>query len=384
MQLNKEKLGCYIEQIERRNTYLKYGIDDVRGVSNNKELMTSKADLTNRSFNKFHIVYPNEFVFNRRTTRMGEKIGLGFNNTNETFIFTEDYVHFAIKESAKQKLLPYYLYIFFNRPEFDRYARYNSWGSSTEFFSWEDMCDVEIELPDITVQQKYVDIYMGLKENIEFLENQIKSLRKACFLVIPENKNSNKIQIGSFVKLYNENCNISDLTINDVSGINRDKEFFEPSKQIGVDTSKYKIVPPNYFACNLMHVGRDIVLPIALNTTNSNKIVSPAYTVFSINNNIEIISEYFLMIINSEEKDRFFWFNTDSSIRDGMDWDVFCNMEIPVPKIEIQKKYVDIFKAKISLKAELNRLKQIQKNICPILIKGSIEEAKRCEVAKVG
>lgn len=382
MQLNKTKLGFLIEQITETNNELLYGLNDVMGMTISKDLIPTKADLSDTKLDNFIIVKPKEFVYNPRTH--GYRIGLGFNNTEKCFLISWNNIAFKIKEEAKNIILPEYLYIYFNRDEWDRAACFDSWGSSTEVFSWDSLCDMQIELPSIEVQQKYVDIYMSLKANIEFLENQIKSLIKACFLVIPENKNSNKIQIGSFVKLYNENCNISDLTINDVSGINRDKEFFEPSKQVGVDTSKYKIVPPNYFACNLMHVGRDIVLPIALNTTNSNKIVSPAYTVFSINNNIEIISEYFLMIINSEEKDRFFWFNTDSSIRDGMDWDVFCNMEIPVPKIEIQKKYVDIFKAKISLKAELNRLKQIQKNICPILIKGSIDEVKRCEVAKVG
>ena len=73
--------------------------------------------------------------------------------------------------------------------------------------------------------------------------------------------------IGRFVETYIEVCGISDLSTDDVSGVNRDKEFFEPSKQVGTDTSKYKVVPPNYFACNLMHVGRDVVLPVALNHT---------------------------------------------------------------------------------------------------------------------
>ena len=68
----------------------------------------------------------------------------------------------------------------------------------------------------------------------------------------------NKQRIGDFIEVYNKRCEISNLTVNDVSGINRDKEFFEPSRQVGANTSKYKIVPPGYFACNLMHVGREI------------------------------------------------------------------------------------------------------------------------------
>lgn len=153
-----------------------------------------------------------------------------------------------------------------------------------------------------------------------------------------------KIKIGKLIEPYNQKCNIPNLTVNDVSGINRSKEFFEPSKQVGKDTSNYKVVPPRYFACNLMHVGRDIVLPISYNHSNVNKIVSPAYNVFKIIRNDLILDEYFFMYLKSDEKDRYFWFNTDSSVRDGMDWETFCDVEIELPSIDVQKKYVNIYK----------------------------------------
>lgn len=152
-----------------------------------------------------------------------------------------------------------------------------------------------------------------------------------------------KKKIGTFVEQYNEACGIAKLTLDDVSGINRDKEFFEPSKQVGADTSKYKVVPPDYFACNLMHVGRDVVLPIALNHSGKKKYVSPAYTVFKIKDESMILREYFFLLLNSKERDRYFWFHTDSSVRDGMEWGVFCDLEIEIPDISVQKKYVDIY-----------------------------------------
>ena len=153
----------------------------------------------------------------------------------------------------------------------------------------------------------------------------------------------NNIRIGDYVTLIKEKCSISNLTPDDVSGINRDKEFFEPSKQVGGDTSNYKIVPPGCFACNLMHVGRDCVLPIALNRTDKNKIVSPAYTVFKLNENDKILVEYFFILLNSQERDRYFWFHCDSSVRDGMEWSSFCDIKLEIPSIEIQKKYVAIY-----------------------------------------
>ena len=152
----------------------------------------------------------------------------------------------------------------------------------------------------------------------------------------------NRCNIGKYIELYKEACNNPNLTVYDVSGVNRDKEFFEPSKQVGQDTSKYKIVPPNYFACNLMHVGRDELLPIALNHTDANKYVSPAYTVFKIVENDALLHEYFFLMLKSDERDRYFWFHTDSSVRDGMSWTDFCELEIELPPLPIQQKYVDV------------------------------------------
>lgn len=152
-------------------------------------------------------------------------------------------------------------------------------------------------------------------------------------------------KIGNLIEEFTKTCDDPDLTPNDISGINREKEFFEPSKQVGADTSKYKIVPPDYFACNLMHVGRDKVLPISLNYTAHDKIVSPAYTVFRITEKAPLLKEYFFLMMKSSERDRMFWFHTDSSIRDGMPLADFGNIKILLPPIEIQKKYVAIYHA---------------------------------------
>lgn len=157
----------------------------------------------------------------------------------------------------------------------------------------------------------------------------------------------NKIKLGKYIELYSERCNIPNLTNDEVSGVNKDKEFFEPSNQIGSDTSKYKIVPPHYFACNLMHVGRDVVLPIAYNHSGKNKVVSPAYFVFKFKENDELLSDYFFLYLKSDERDRYFWFNTDSSVRDGMAWEEFINVDIELPPIDIQQKYVDLYKSMV-------------------------------------
>ena len=190
-----------------------------------------------------------------------------------------------------------------------------------------------------------------------------------------------RIKLGKYIELHSEKCNISNLSNNDVSGVNKDKEFFEPSNQIGRDTSKYKIVPPGYFACNLMHVGRDVVLPIAYNHSGKNKIVSPAYQVFRFVENDELSSEYFFLCLKSSERDRYFWFNTDGSVRDGMLWEAFTEVEIKIPSLEVQQKYVDVYNAMLLNQQSYERGLEDLKLVCDAYI----EDLRRqipCEVIR--
>ena len=190
-----------------------------------------------------------------------------------------------------------------------------------------------------------------------------------------------KYKIGEFVEPYSQRCGISDLIPEQVSGINIDKEFFEPAKQVGENTSNYKIVPPDYFACNLMHVGRDYALPVAINHSDKDKYVSPAYTIFKLKDENLVLKEYFFILLKSSEKDRYFAFHTDSSIRQGLPWEDFCDIDITLPSIEQQRKYVDVYLAlQNNLAAYQSKVEEL-KLVCD----GYIEELRRknpCE--KIG
>lgn len=170
MRSSYKQLGEYIEIVSRVNSDLKYGIDDVRGCSNTKKMMQTRANLIGRTYEKFIVLKPQEFVFNRRTTRNGERIGMAYNDTDREYIFTNDYVAFRVKKECLSELLPEYLYLFFCRDEFDRYARYKSTGSATEFFNWEDMCAVPLEIPHIKFQKTVVKAYKTLINRIELKE----------------------------------------------------------------------------------------------------------------------------------------------------------------------------------------------------------------------
>ncbi len=171
------KLGTgLIERVERYNTDGKFDIKSVRGVSNTKEVIKTRANVTGRDFSSFLVLWHHEFVFNRRTTRNGERLGLGFNDGAEPLLFTNDYVMFRVTNN--EELLPEYLYLCFKRDEFDRYVRWDSWGSATEFFNWENMLQVQIPVPPIEVQQAIVDIFKCAKES-KAISTEAEKLRKA-------------------------------------------------------------------------------------------------------------------------------------------------------------------------------------------------------------
>lgn len=191
----------------------------------------------------------------------------------------------------------------------------------------------------------------------------------------------NKYKLGALMVPYSKKCGIPNLTPYQVSGVNRDKEFFEPSHQVGEDTSKYQVVPPCHFACNLMHVGRDRVLPIAYNHSKKDKYVSPAYTVFSLKEGCGVLDDYFFIMLKCEEQDRYFWFHADASVRDGMSWSDFCDVEITVPDLPTQQKYVDIYNAMVANQQSYERGLEDLKLVCD----GYIEDLRRrvpCE--KIG
>ena len=178
MELTKYKLGELIELSEERNFDGQITIHSVRGISTKKEFIETKADMDGVSLNSYKIVYPNFFAFVPDTSRRGDKISLSINKSNNVFLVSS--ISIVFKISRTHILLPDYLFMYFNRPEFDRYSRFNSWGSARETFSWEEMCDIDIVLPPIEIQKKYVDVYNSMVENQTAYEKGLEDLKLVC------------------------------------------------------------------------------------------------------------------------------------------------------------------------------------------------------------
>lgn len=378
MALTKYKLGDLIQESFRKNENLFFDISYVRGISNSKQITETKASVDSTVIRKFYVVKPGEFIYNPRTTRMGDKVGLVYNNGNIPLLFSFNNIAFYIRETAKNIIIPEYLYMFFNRSEFDRYAMINGWGSATELFSFSEMCNLTINLPPYPVQQKYVDIYNAMLANQQSYEHGLDDLKLTCDAYIEKCKTSSDyFSLSELIEEFDERN--TNLICNAAFGVNKEKQFM-PTVASGDDLSKYKVVRKGQFACNLMHVGRDITIPVAFNNSTDFLVVSPAYLTFQTKSNL-ILPEYLLMWLSRDEIGRYAWYLCDASIRGSMEKKRFLEIAIPVPPIKEQQALVELFSALSIRKELLNKLRLQVKSLCPILIKGSIEEGMRTNEA---
>ena len=202
MALKKYKLGELIQLEDERNSQGLYSLDDVKGISIQKIFIETKADMQGVSLTPYILVKPDFFAYVTVTSRNGEKITLAHNTTENTYIVSSSYVVFSIKRN--DLLLSDYLFMYFNRPEFDRYSRFNSWGSARETFSWEDFCDIEIDLPPLDIQQKYVDVYNAMLANQQNYERGLEDLKLVCDGYIEDlRRNMPCEKIGGYIEERN-------------------------------------------------------------------------------------------------------------------------------------------------------------------------------------
>lgn len=182
-------------------------------------------------------------------------------------------------------------------------------------------------------------------------------------------------KLGEIVELVDKRNKSLEST--EVLGISIDKEFMPSvANTIGTDLSNYKLISKNIFACNPMHVGRDERLPVSLYLRETPAVVSPAYFMFKIKNEDEVLPEFLMLLFKREEFDRNCWFRTDGSVRGGITWDDICEIKLPVPPLNEQQKIVDTYNAitnRIQIKQKINE--NLEKTAQAIYKKMFIEDA---------
>lgn len=362
------RLGDYIEQCDERNVEGRYALENVRGISTDKVFIPTKANMDGVSLNSYKVVNTGCFAYVADTSRRGDKIALALNLTLNPYLISSIYTTFRTRNN--NDLLPEYLFLLLSRSEFDRYARFNSWGSARETFDWSELYRVEIPLPSIEMQRELVDTYNGLKSLAEQNEALIPRLSAVCQAYIVDCRAKYpSVPLGKYIEQLDKRNSYGALTIADVQGISTDKCFILTKANMdGVSVLSYKIVAPSEFVYVADTSRRGDKMALALNSSDKDILVSSIYTVFrSIDKSI-LLPEYLFLLFNRPEFDRYTRFNSWGSARETFDWNEMCRVQIPLPPIDVQQAIVDVYHCMERAKQIATTAREKLKTLCPALV----------------
>ena len=369
MSANKTKwvrLGDYIELCEERNSEGKYTIDDVRGISTDKKFIPTKANMDGVSVSSYKVVAPFMFAYVADTSRRGDKIALALNTSEESYLISSIYTVFKTSES----ILPQYLYMLLSRTEFDRYSRFNSWGSARETFDWSELCRMEIPLPSISIQRELVNTYNGLKSLAEDNEALIAPLTQACeALVVDCKRKYNEVELGEYIKSCDERNSEGKYREQDCVGVNINKEL---NIMRGTLESKkfelFKMVSPRLFVYNPRGSRK---LGLGFNNTKRTFITTFNNITFKVSSK-NLLDEFLYTLLSRKEFDRNAEFRSWGSSTEVFSWSELCRVKIPLPPPDVQQSIVNLYHCIEEAKRIAAEAREQMRTLCPALIQKAI------------
>ena len=227
-------LGDYINLVDLRNREL--GITNLLGVSIEKRFIPSIANIVGTDLSSYKVVKNGQFAYGPVTSRNGEKISIALLN-GEDCIISSSYTVFEV--TRKDELDPEYLMLWFSRPEFDRYARYRSHGSVREIFGWDELCAVELPVPNIEKQRKIVKAYKTITDRIA-LKQRINDNLEAILMTVYNDKVADNSEITTTSPLGSLCKQITDGKHGDCESEDNSGYFFVSVKDIINGCIEYK------------------------------------------------------------------------------------------------------------------------------------------------
>jgi len=365
MGLSKHKINELISVCDERNSY---GYTNFCGLNINKEFMPTWANTEGLDESKYKVVRKKRFVFSGMQTGRDECIRISMYNGAEPIIVSPAYTTFEV--TREDLVIPEYFFMLFLSKEKDRFGAFCSDGSIRSNLDWERFCDFDITLPSIDQQRKYVDVYLSLQNNLATYQSKVDDLKLVCDGYIENLRRKIPIEkIGQFIKPCDERN--SELSIKLAQGITNDKEFANP-KQVAVAETSAKIVRRGQFAYNRATTRNGEKISIAYRP-GEDCVVSSAYQVFEISAKDKLFPEYLMMWYKRTEFDRYARYMSKGSAHEFFEYEDMEEVQIPIPSLEIQKAIVSIYNTYKERKAIAAQLKEQLNNLCPILIKGSLQ-----------
>ncbi len=370
MGLTKYKLGELISACDERNSF---GIKEFYGLNINKEFMPTVANTEGLDESKYKVVRKQRFVFSGMQTGRDVCIRISMYNGDNPIIVSPAYTTFEILR--KDIVLPEYFFMLFLSKEKDRFGAFCSDGSIRSNLDWERFCDFELTLPSIEQQRKYVDVYLALQNNLAAYQSKVEELKLVCDGYMDQlKKKCGKVKVGGFIEQYDERNTKGEHGVDAVMGISTEKAFIDTKANMnGVSLDSYKVVMKDSFVYVPDTSRRGDKMAIALNRGEKPLLVSSIYTTFRSKDTQKLLPDYLFMFFDRPEFDRYARFNSWGSAREVFTMDDMNDVRIPIPDISVQKEIVNIHKCYIERQRIAAKLKEQLNNLCPILIKGSLE-----------
>jgi type I restriction enzyme S subunit len=363
-----KRLGDYIQLVDNRNKDL--AVINLLGINITKNFMPSVANVSETDLSKYKVIQKGQFAYSAMQVGRDETIRLALYSDIEPAIISPAYL--VIESKDETELIPEYMMMWFQRPESDRYGWFISDSSVRASLEWERFSDIEIPIPNIEEQKKYVALYKGLLNNQKVYENSLEDLQLICDTYI-ENliKTEEPKLLGNYIQQSDERN--TDLEIDFLQGVSTSKVLINSkANTTGVSFHNYKIVRNGQFVYVADTSRRGDKIALAMNSA-SDCIVSAIYTVFEVIKTGKLLPEYLYLFFQRTEFDRYARFNSWGSARETFDWTEMCNVKLPIPDIKIQEAIVTIYHTLETRKKINAQLKDSIKPLCPVLMRGVVE-----------
>jgi type I restriction enzyme S subunit len=369
--MSYKRIGNYIHLVDNRNKDL--AVTDLLGINITKNFMPSVANTSESDLSKYKIIHKGQFAYSAMQVGRDETIRLALYAQEKPAIISPAYL--VIEVNDENEFLPEYMMMWFQRPESDRYGWFISDSSVRASLDWERFCEIQIPIPDIDEQRKFVALYNGLLTNQKTYANSLADLQLICDTYI---ENLIKIEepkpLGEYIeKVDNRN---EDSSIKDVMGMSVLKEFRTPSVKVNMSNlSNYRIVNYNEFGY-VQTTNNEKVLIVCLSKFKHPIIISSIHVVFKVKDEKQLLPEFLQMFFKRKEIDRYARFHSWGSARETFDWTDMCNVNLPIPDIKVQEAIVTIYHTLEKRKRINEQLKNTIKPLCPVLMRGVVESMK--------
>ena len=394
MKSNYKKLAPYIRLVDIRNTSdERY---DLLGVSVDKHFIKSIANTIGTDWRTYKVIQKGQFCYIPDTSRRGDKMGIALLTDYDIALVSQAYTVFEIIN--QEQLLPEYLNLWFKRPEFDRYARFHSHGSVREIFDWEEMCNVELPIPEIEEQRKIVEAYKTIEKRIALkrkindnLESQARAIFHRYFI---QDNDEKQYKAGTF----------NDLVLETVGGDWGDAETTDSTKRTRVRCIRGADIPAMNLGCfadapirYILHknfeqkhlISNDIIIEISGGSPTqstgriayiSDEVLNRSAEPFICSNFCRVLrikGDYFCYVVQYWQylyrNGRMFTYENSSTGLKNFDLNGFLTEEeIPIPPIEIvarfQKEVMPIYREIRSNGIQIEHLERTMPNILPMML----------------